>query len=410
MRKKYDYVIVGLQPWYTSIGSNCKNIAAELSKTNRVLYINAPLDRRTILKRKNDTNIAHHYEVTRGKRSPVEQIGPNFWVYSPESILESLNWIPLTPVFERFNLINNRRFAHDIEKAVKAVGFGEYILFNDNELFRTFYLKKLLKPALYIYYCRDYLRSIDYWQKHGDTVEPKHIRLADVATANSLYLYEYLRKHNRNSYYIGQGCDTALFDGKKTYARPADMQKISRPVIGYVGVLTSLRLDVDCIVKIAKTCKAYDVVLVGPEDEVFEQSELHKLPNVHFLGKKPLSELPAYMKAFDVCINPQLVNELTIGNYPLKIDEYLNMGKPVVATKTLTMELFKDHVYLAKTPDEYPGMIREALETDTAEKQQARIGFASQHTWENSVQELYKAIETTLGETNQNPSAVFSNT
>lgn len=396
MRKNYDYVIVGLQPWYTSIGSNCKNIATELAKNNRVLYINSPLDRRTVLKRKSDKDIARHWQIIRNKENPIEQIGPNFWVYYPQHILESLNWIPFTFLFEIFNRINNRRFAADIRNATKTLGFTEYIIFNDNELYRTLHFKKLLKPLLYIYYCRDYLRSVDYWKKHGNTVEPKHIRLADLALANSGYLHQYLLKYNPNSYYVGQGCNTALFDHKKTHPEPADMLSISHPRIGYVGVLTSMRLDVDCLVNIARQKPGWQIVLVGPEDEVFEKSELHRLNNVHFLGKKSMDELPAYIQAFDVCLNPQLINELTIGNYPLKIDEYLNLGKPVVATKTLTMELFKEHVYLAETAEEYPALIQKAMDENSTEKEQARIDFASAHTWENSVQHITDAVSESL--------------
>ena len=46
-----DIVIVGQQPWDTEIGSNCKNIALEFSKHNRVLYVNSPLDRFTLLEK-----------------------------------------------------------------------------------------------------------------------------------------------------------------------------------------------------------------------------------------------------------------------------------------------------------------------------------------------------------------------
>ncbi|HAI83429.1 MAG TPA: glycosyl transferase family 1, partial [Chitinophagaceae bacterium] len=81
----------------------------------------------------------------------------------------------------------------------------------------------------------------------------------------------------------------------------------------------------------------WSLVLVGPEDEAFKQSALHQLPNVHFLGSKQPEALPEYVAAFDVCINPQLLNEVTIGNYPRKVDEYLAMGKPVVATQTEAM-------------------------------------------------------------------------
>lgn len=45
MLRGKDIIIVGQQPWDTEIGSNCKDIALELSKYNRVLYVNSPLDR-----------------------------------------------------------------------------------------------------------------------------------------------------------------------------------------------------------------------------------------------------------------------------------------------------------------------------------------------------------------------------
>ena len=45
MIKGKDIVIVGIQAWDIEIGSNCKNIALEMSRYNRVLYVNSPLDR-----------------------------------------------------------------------------------------------------------------------------------------------------------------------------------------------------------------------------------------------------------------------------------------------------------------------------------------------------------------------------
>ena len=44
-----DIVVVGQQPWDTALGSNCKDIALEFSRHNRVLYVNSPLDRNTEL-------------------------------------------------------------------------------------------------------------------------------------------------------------------------------------------------------------------------------------------------------------------------------------------------------------------------------------------------------------------------
>lgn len=387
-----DIVIVGLQQWYTPIGSNCKNIALQFARHNRVLYVNAPLDRRTALKEKNDPQVQYHQKVLKGEEASIIPIGDNLWNLYPDTVLESLNWLPSTAAFSWFNKLNNRRFAKSIKKAVAQLGFKDIILFNDNDIFRAFYLKEMLRPSSYVYYSRDYLVGVDYWKKHGEYLEPLHIAKADAAVANSLYLRDMLQKYNPRSFYVGQGCDLRLFDATATHQRPADLPASGQPIIGYVGALNTLRLNIDILLQIAQARPDWRLVLVGPEDEGFKSSSLHQLPNVYFLGRKEVSELPGYISYFDVCLNPQVINAVTAGNYPLKIDEYLAMGKPTVATATKTMQLFKDHVYLAQSPDEYVPLIEKALHENNLSLQQARITFAQSHSWENSVSAIYDAI------------------
>jgi len=71
------------------------------------------------------------------------------------------------------------------------------------------------------------------------------------------------------------------------------------------------------------------------------------------------------------------------------------MGKPVVATRTPTMKLFEDYTYLADGPQDYSPLIKKALHDNNPEKEKERIRFAQSHTWENSVNEMYKAIHLT---------------
>ena len=99
------------------------------------------------------------------------------------------------------------------------------------------------------------------------------------------------------------------------------------------------------------------------------------------------------MNALDVCLNPQLVNEITIGNYPRKVDEYLALGKPVIATTTKTMELFKEHVYLCAGLEDYKVAVEKALFENTEENKKQRIQFARSHSWENNVAMIYKYIQ-----------------
>jgi len=114
--------------------------------------------------------------------------------------------------------------------------------------------------------------------------------------------------------------------------------------------------------QIADKKPGWNIVLVGPADDVFKNSSLSKMENVHFIGSKKQKELPAYIHSFDVCINPQLLNQMTIGNYPRKVDEYLAAGKPVVATKTETMAMFGNNALLCNNADEYIAAIEVALE------------------------------------------------
>ncbi|MBI9067953.1 MAG: glycosyltransferase [Salinivirgaceae bacterium] len=378
--KNRDIIITGLQSWDIQIGSNCKNIALEFSKHNRVLYVNSPLDRLSSFRKRN-------------KKHPNEslvEIKENLWVYYPPSTIESISRLPVNFLFDMLNKHNNRLFAKDIQKAISKLGFSNYIHFCDSDMFRSFYLKDLLKPDFYIYYTRDNLLAVKYWQTQGNRIEPLHMAKADMLVANSTYLAKLASVYNPHSYFVGQGCDLSAFNPESIQIVPQDIASIPKPIIGYIGALKTLRLDIDAIEYIANSRPDWSIVLVGPEDDEFKASNLHNITNVYFLGSKEEKELPSYLNAFNLAINPQKVNEVTIGNYPRKIDEYLAMGKPVVATHTEAMEYFKDYVSLAKSKNDWLIAIDEELRIDNKYLQKQRIEFAKQHTWENNAKEIYK--------------------
>lgn len=388
-----DIIVVGQQPWDTPIGSNCKDIAIEFSKHNRVLYINAPLDRRTKFQQAATEGVQKRMSVIKGETDGLEQIAPNFWVYYPDVLNESINWIKPTSIFRIFNKINNKRFATAIKKALKRLDFKNFVLFNDSDMFRSYHLKELLSPALSIYYSRDNLLATPYWGKHGKHLEPELIKKSDLCVANSVYLANYCRKYNPNSFYVGQGCDFTLFKNDESVKVPEALVTIPKPILGYVGALLTIRLDEQILVHLAEQKPDWNIVLVGPEDDDFKASRLHQMSNVHFLGPQKPESLPSYIKGFDVCLNPQALNPLTIGNYPRKIDEYLAMGKPTLATKTEAMNVFEDYVYIAETKEDYVRLAEKALAENNSELEKNRIDFAKMHTWEKNVEEIYKAIE-----------------
>lgn len=390
MIKGRDIVVVGLQSWDISIGSNCKNIASELAKHNRVLYVNRALDRISAIRFRHETEIRNRLRSIRKLDDDVQEIATNLWTLNPRTILESTNWISHSGLFDWFNKLNNRRVARQIAQAMQRLGFRDVLLFNDNDFFRAFYLDEMLPGVTgSIYYIRDNLVSQPYFARHGVRLEPKLMAKADVVVANSAYLAAYAAKHNPASFDIGQGCEFEHFLLQEAPQKPAELMGLNGPVIGYVGALITSRLDIGILTHIAASHPEWNLVLTGPEDENFRSSSLHGMPNVHFTGGKPVKELPAYIYYFDVCINPQILNDMTIGNYPRKVDEYLAMGKAVVATETVAMQMFAQHTYLGKTAADYVTHIEKILATpQTKAVREARRDFALSHTWANSVAKI----------------------
>lgn len=392
MIKNRDFIVIGLQALDSRIGSNCINLAYEIAKHNRVLYVNYPLDRLTLWRERHDPLIQKRKRILKKKEPALVKINDNMWNLFPQTVLESISQLPFDNLFDVLNKVNNHRFAAEIKKAADELQFSNYFIFNDSDMFRGFYLKEILKPELYIYYTRDNLVAVDYWKRQGIRIEAALMKKSDIVVANSTYLADQARRFNPHSYYVGQGCDVSMFDKSLIESLPDDIINIPKPIIGYIGVIFDLRLDIDILLHIAKSRPDWQVVLVGPEDEVFKNSALHQQKNVWFLGPKKMEELPQYLMAFDVAINPQKLNEVTIGNYPRKIDEYLAMGKPTVATRTKAMEVFDGYTYLADNKEQYVEMIGQALREDNEEKAKSREVFARSHTWENNVAEIYDKI------------------
>lgn len=385
MIKDTTIVVFGLQPWDIQIGSNCKNMALELSKRNQVIYVNRPLDRISWLKRKKDPITQNRMAVLKRRKEPLEQINENLLVLTPTVIMESVQWLNSKRLFQYLTKKNSQKLAKNIKQFLDKLNIKEFILFNDSAMFQGSNLKAVLKPKVFIYYIRDYLIAQPYFKKHGPEAEEKLIKQADWVVTNSTYLANYAKKYNKNSFFIGQGCDLEMFQPQHISSIPSVLDKIKKPIIGYVGNLTAQRLDIDLLIHLAKHNPGWSLVLVGGEDETFKKSLLHQLDNVHFLGFQKPETLPAFIHGFDICINPQILNQLSIGNYPRKIDEYLAMGKPVVATKTEGMLMFQDYVCLALDKYEFEQGIDHLLKNNSNKLYEERMKFAQSHSWENSI-------------------------
>lgn len=391
--KNKDFIITSLQSWDIPIGSNAIDIAKQIAVDNRVLYVNSPLDMMTLYRNKPTAETRHRLEVLKKQTSPIRKISGNLWVLDLPFYVWSVNGLPDGFLFDFFNKLNNKKIFNYTRKVAAELNFSNPIHLIDNDIYRSYYSKETLGSSLSVYYRRDNVQPYAYWKKHAVRLEPKLIEKSDLVVCNSAQLAEYAQSFNTESYDVGQGVDLSAYNTAIPFEVPEAIKSIPGPKIGYIGDINSMRLDADLIYELAKSKPAYSFVMIGNQDKVFAAHALHNLKNVYFTGSIPKNKVPEYMHSLDVCLNPQLVNEITIGNYPRKVDEYLALGKPVIATRTKTMELFKDHVYLCNSLDDYKQAVENALLENTEAKKKERIQFARSHSWENNVNMIYKSIE-----------------
>ena len=386
--KGYGFIFTGQQPWDIAIGSNAIDIALEVSKQNRVLYVNTPMDVSTLYKNEQTPENIHRKRVLRKETPYLRRMSENLWVLDIPFLVMPVNILPDGWCFDFVNKLNNRRVYKFVKSVAIELEFKDYVLFIDNDIYRSYYATEFLKPIFSYYYRRDNLVS-SYWINHAPRLEPRLCAKCDCVVANSEKLAEDVRPYNRSSYDVGQGIDLSRYLAGKSYPKPKTLDGIPRPFIGYLGWITSLRIDADLICELARSRPQYSFVLVGGEDDYFKQHPLHQQDNVYFVGKVDEAEVPGYIAQFDVCMNPQLLNETTIGNYPRKIDEYLALGKPVVATRTITMAMFDSCVSNCSGVEEYKKALDEALTNNSPQETNRRVELAHSHSWKNSVQKIY---------------------
>ena len=390
-------IINSLQPWDITIGSNAKDIAWQMAEQNYVLYINTPLDFLTLFSKENTPETQYRRDVIRRKVAPIRQIKERLHVLDFPFPILPINFLPDGKCFDFFNRLNNRLLYAYVRKKSRALGYQQVIHINDNDPSRSFYAQEYLQPHRSIYYLRDMYAHVPYWQRHIFRLEPLLMQKSHLVIANSPQLASFAQQYMRQAVSVGQGVWLPSQTEIDQLRTPADMQEIPRPIIGYTGAITALRLDYDLLYAVAKERPAFSFVFVGGADDIFHAHPLVKLANVYVLGSKKMSEVLAYNASFDVCLNPQLQNDMTNCNYPRKIDEYLALGKPIVATKTETMDIFEGYYAPACSPEEYLQAIDAAVASPQDDQTiAARKKFAQGHSWQKNVERIYRAIQALL--------------
>ncbi|MBX3395782.1 MAG: glycosyltransferase [Phycisphaerae bacterium] len=211
---------------------------------------------------------------------------------------------------------------------------------------------------------------------------------AAITTAESLKRQLRSKRPDLPIEVIRNGVDPERFrslaeNKRRPHDLPMSANHDSRPLIGFVGALFEW-IDWELIRHAATSLPNYQFVFVGPNNHPGEVESLSSLENVAFLGPREYEEVPAYVAAFDVCWVPFKAGDIAFAANPVKMYEYLALGKPVITTKVADTDSFGDLVKVGTTPDE----IITALQSESrpaarsADIVAARIRFAEANSWQ----------------------------
>ena len=161
--------------------------------------------------------------------------------------------------------------------------------------------------------------------------------------------------------------------------------------VGYIGTISGW-VQVDLIFQVAKERKDIDFYFIGPI-EAGLNIDMEKRPdNVIFTGTQPYYEIPTILKQLDVTIMPFEKSKLIESVNPVKIYEYLSLGKPVIATRYEETEKFGDVIYTYGDKEEFMYQLEKSLQ-ETGNMNDIRIKYARENSWESRVEHIRKMLK-----------------
>ncbi len=227
--------------------------------------------------------------------------------------------------------------------------------------------------------------------------ERRLLRAADVVFAGGRKMRESKARFNSNAHFYGCGVDVMHFGKARLSATeiPADIAHLKGPILGYFGVVDE-RLDYQLIEKLAAAHPNWQIAMIGPVAKV-DPADFPRADNIHWLGGRDYSELPAYTKAFDLALMPFALNEATEYINPTKALEYMATATPIISTPVPdVVSNFASVVKISSDSDDFVAHCGSQIELVDQVAVERGLKMALDNTWEAIVSKLEKHVEEAL--------------
>lgn len=301
---------------------------------------------------------------------------------------------PRCGIVDSFTL--RRHAAHLRSKALEASGTLIALIYHPH--FARY--ADLLNPDLRVFYLRDAYFAEPGWSQSDHAHLIALAQKADLIVASQLDMAKpIVDSHRGHILELPNAVDFEAFGGGRDLPEPEQIAHISKPRIGYAGRINR-KVNLRLLLDLAQKRTEWSWVLVGPlgslgsREKEAQWASLLRLRNVHWLGAKSTSELPAYTAAIDVhllCYDVEAAPWTLYGS-PLKLYECLAAGRPVICAPLKSVSAIEGVVRIAATQQQWETGIAETLElsgTDLTAKCQA---IAKRNDWNARVDLLEQRL------------------
>ena len=143
---------------------------------------------------------------------------------------------------------------------------------------------------------------------------------------------------------LPNGYDERIFDSNGNYPEPNVLLRIPRPRILVAGHISE-RIDWDGIIGASQLRTPWAWIFVGPANNAMKEKIVSRLGQ-HGFYHPPISihDVPAWIQHCDACVVPYRLNSFTRASHPLKANEYLAMGAPVLSTRIPSLERYGEAI------------------------------------------------------------------
>lgn len=399
MLRDSDIIIFSLSRWDAPYSSPSFSLAREFAKNNNVFYIDHPYSLKDVAENFRTPAIQKRKDALLRRRNIYmrsDKFPPRLIMVTP-GITLPINFLPEGKLYDLLAKVNDRIIFNTIRRVIRDFKVTKFIFFNAFDPYFCRDFPADIQPVMKVYQSMDDLTQVEYTARHGRRLEEDIVRKFDVTLTTSQELRRLKSKVSSRVYLHPNAADFSIFAKALAgqFARPAELAAAEgRKIIGYTGNIES-RIDYELLKKVIEHHSDKFIVMVGPVTTPEHKTiGLTEYANVIMTGSRQIDELPAYLQYFDCALIPFKKNALTKSIYPLKINEYLAAGRPVVATDfSEDIEGFGDVIYIARTHAEFVQLIDVAIRENDTSRMAARAALANTNTWAARVAQFWDIIE-----------------